>query len=114
MSYSLDPSRYPPEFAELFEKAQSESFEIETESYQQAMSLRHQLHAFRRAQEHVKSPGFSKLRWIEISVDKTTVRFSSKNKMLSSIKSVLGKSSAPPSDQEIEEYLKKMEGERDD
>lgn len=56
MPYSKDPGAYPPELLELFRRGYEKPLEIKLDTPASATSLRHRLHAYRRALQHSNSP----------------------------------------------------------
>ena len=56
MPYSKDPDSYPPECLELFKKGYENPVRVKLNSQASATSLRHRLHAYRRALAHSHSP----------------------------------------------------------
>lgn len=109
MGYSTDPTLYPPEFAGLFSKAQETSVEIDLEYPQQAIQLRHQLHAYRRAIESSKIPGWSDLRQIQIQINQSKLTMSNNSMLRSAMQKAIGTTTTQPSTSELDEYLKRME-----
>lgn len=107
MAYSKDPSVYPAEFAGLYTQAMKASFEFECENSSQAVSLRHQLHGYRRAIEAVRGPGWSDLRKITIQLRDKTLIFSNNSALLNSIRATIKQTE--PSERDIDAYLEQME-----
>lgn len=56
MPYSKDPDSYPPEYLEVFRRGYEGPVRINLASQAEATSLRHKLHAYRRALVHASSP----------------------------------------------------------
>jgi hypothetical protein len=56
MPYSKDPESYPPECLELFRRGYEQPVRIQLASQAAATSLRHRLHAYRRALAYTNSP----------------------------------------------------------
>jgi hypothetical protein len=108
MGYSKDPELYPPEFQELYRRAFGERVELPCDYPQQATALRHQLHAFRRACEATKIPGWTELRQIQIAIEGSVVILH-KNPILDMLRDVAGVESQHPSDDQLDQYIKQME-----
>lgn len=113
MGYSKDPALYPEEFQELYRRALSEDVRIELGYAQQAHTLRHQLHAYRRAVEGAKKPGWSDLRQVQIQIQGSKL-IMRKNPALDILQEMVGKPKGPTED-ELDAYLRQMEkGEQDE
>ncbi len=111
MGYSSDPTLYPPEFQELYRKALSETVEITLDYPQQAIQLRHQLHAYRRAIESSKIPGWSDLRQVKIQINKSQLTMSNDSQLRLAMQQAIGTTIAvEPSSKALDDYLKQMEG----
>lgn len=108
MGYSKDPNLYPPEFQELYRRAFTQSVELPCGNPQQATSLRHQLHAYRRAVELTKTPGWTELRQVQVAIQGSNVLLF-KNPTLEMLRDVAGTELQQPSDSDLDDYLRKME-----
>ena len=107
MPYSTNPNDYPIEFAQLFVKAKHEAFDLDCGTFGDATNYCHRLHAFRRAMELHKVPGWTDLRAVTLRVRGAKISFSNNNEIMENIRQALG---APtPTDTELEQYLHKME-----
>lgn len=112
MPYSKDPSTYPPEFARLFDRAQREAFELDVGDHGEAQALRHKLHAFRRAVESARLPGFGLLRNIVLKVRGTRVVFTNQNDIMAAVRSAAGVES--PTEEALAAYVNSaFEGDTD-
>lgn len=109
MGYSTDPSLYPPEFQELYNRALTGTVEIELPYPQQAIQLRHQLHAYRRAIEASKIPGWTELRSVRIQINKAKLIMSNDSELRLAMQKAIGTIAIEPSSSELDEYLKRME-----
>jgi hypothetical protein len=110
MGYSSDPSLYPPEFQELFSRAIDSPVEINLPYPQQAIQLRHQLHAYRRAVESAKIPGWTDLRQITIQINKSKLTMANNSELrLAMQKAINDTTSTEPTDTELDQYIKEME-----
>ncbi len=112
MAYSKNPNNYPPEFAELFRRAlaDKDGCEVECEDFQQATSLRHQLHGYRRAVEAIQLEGWSDLRQVTIQIrGKSTVVLANNAKLLATMREA-AKMTAPTEEQ-LDRYLEQLEKE---
>jgi len=110
MGYSSDPTLYPPEFQELFRRAiEGESVKIDLPYPQQAIQLRHQLHAYRRAVEASKIPGWSDLRQVIISINQAQLKMANNSELRLALQKAIGTTSDEPSSTELDEYIKQME-----
>lgn len=108
MGYSTDPSLYPPEFQELFRRALDQTVEIELPYPQQAIQLRHQLHAYRRAIEASKTPGWTDLRPVKIQINKSKLTMSNNSELRLAMQKAIGNTTAP-TDTELDKYIDEME-----
>ncbi len=107
MPYSKDPELYPSEFQEIFKRALDEEFSIDCGLDHQAINLRHQFHAYRRAVESARIDGWSELRKVSIKLDGATLHFSNNNELMLRLREA-AKISAPTED-DLDAYLKRLE-----
>lgn len=107
MPYPKDPTVYPPEFASLFRRALSESFEIDFEDHGVATNYCHRLHAYRRACENVKLPGWASLRNTQLLVRGTRLIFKNSKQAQDLIRAAAGIEA--PSEEQIDKYLAQLE-----
>lgn len=114
MPYPNDPEKYPAEFSMIFRKALGdEEFALDCSSRSEAINLRHRLHAFRRAMEDAKVPGWSELRKVEIHLVGTRL-IAKKEDLSGRIRASLGKSPTALSEEEINKYLRATEEARNE
>ena len=107
MGYSKDPTAYPSEFQEVFRRALLESVEIECDTLQQATAFRHQLHGYRRAIEHVQTPGWSELRNVTIQVRNNKLILNNNVKLLARMRGITDMTD--PTVEQLDEYLDNMD-----
>lgn len=108
MPYPRTTDGYPSEFQELFRRAlENGSVQLTLPTPELAINLRHQLHAYRRAVENDKIPGWHELRELVVQISNSTLTIA-KAETISAIRSALG-ARPEPSEQELTEYLKKLE-----
>jgi hypothetical protein len=69
MPYSKDPDSYPPEYLEVFRRGYEGPVKINLPSPGEAISLRHKLHAYRRALVHTSSPFTSLVHSCRVRLD---------------------------------------------
>jgi len=107
MPYSKNPQDYPSEFAQLYLQALSREFAVDFGDFGEATNYCHRLHAYRRAMELHKIPGWTDLRAITLRVKGTKIHFTNNKAIMSNIRKALG--TPEPSDAELEDYLRQME-----
>ena len=108
MPYPSNPELYPSEFADVFERAEKSPVRITLESPGEAANLRHRLHAYRRAVEKARMPGWSRLRNVTIGISENVLTLRA-----SPLASALVEEKSEPSEEELEQFLKAMnEGEQ--
>ncbi len=104
MAYPKDPDKYPEIFLRLFNKTLETGHTHISMKLNEARNLRHQLHAWRRAMEDTRSPGFSNLRRIQITVADDGLYLSSKDDVLNKLEEALGEE-IEINDDEMDRYL---------
>lgn len=107
MGYSKDPSLYPEEFAEIFRRALTERFEIDFTTRREAINMRHQFHAYRRAVELAKLQGWSTLRKIKLELVGSRIIFDSNLETLTKLQEAARVTQ--PTEAELNQYLNQME-----
>lgn len=107
MPYPKDPTVYPQEFAALFRRALRESFEVDFGDRGTAVNYCHRLHAYRRAVECTKQPGWASLRNIILSARGNRVVFQNNSSAMDAIRSAAGVEA--PSEAQLDAYLAQLE-----
>jgi len=107
MPYSKDPELYPKEFQEIFRRALAEEFSVDCGLPHQAINLRHQFHAYRRAVESARIDGWSDLRKVSIKLDGHMLHFSNNNDLMLRLREAAKLSE--PTEDDLDAYLKRLE-----